>query len=127
MATKTAPRADLIEKAPTALQANFIRYMKAQTGYDIDETTVVLFQALRTPFQKSDENRADLERRRVAASEKAAEPKVERAPRVAKKAPAKKVAPVVKAAPVKRVAKKAPAKKAPRALAVVGESPFDEE
>lgn len=121
-----APRADLIEKEPTPLQKRFIRYIKRETGYDVDVTTVVLFQSLRTPFQKSDENQADLEARRAAAAAKEAEAEQ---PKPAKKAPAKK-APAKKAAPAKRPAKKVAATKAAKPSQVedeVEEDPFDDE
>ena len=121
---KTYERADLLEKEMTPLQVKFIKYIKAQTGYDMDETSVVLFQALRTPFQKSDANQADLERRRAKAAAAAEEEEEAPARKPAKKAPAKKAAPVKRAA----AAKKAPAKKAAgRKLSAVDDSPFDEE
>lgn len=125
---KSYPRADLLEKELTPLQVKFVKYITAQTGYEVDETTVVLFQALRTPFQKSDANQADLEKRREAAAARAEEAEEEApAPRkaAAKKAPAKKAAPAKRAA----AAKKAPAKKAAgrRLSSVADESPFDEE
>lgn len=61
------PRADVLEKKPTPLQKKFASYIKSQTGFDPDLTTIVLFQAFRTPFQRSDDNQLDLAKRREAA------------------------------------------------------------
>lgn len=125
MATKSYPKVELTEKEPTQLQKNFIRYIKAETGYDVDVTTVVLFQALRTPFQKSDVNRADLVKRQEVAEERKNAPKPEKKAS-SKKAPAKGAA-----APAKRPAKKLPAKKALarplRSVPEDAESPFADE
>ena len=93
--TKTYPRADLIEKAPTPLQERFVAYIERETGYAPDMTTVVLFQSLRTPFQRSPENRADMAKRQKAAGIKAPS-----TPEPAKAGPAK-------AAPSKTAIKKA--------------------
>lgn len=98
-------KADLLEKEPTEVQKRFIKFVKAETGYDMDPTTVVLFQARRMAFQKSPENQEHLQKRRSTASERRNNAKQAKAAKAAAKvqATSKKAAPAKKAVATKKI------------------------
>ena len=52
----TAPLAHRVPAEPTALILDYCRWLKEQTGYDVDPMSVYLGSALRGEFQKSPGN-----------------------------------------------------------------------
>ncbi len=136
MATK-APRAAMLEKAPTALHEDFKTWLEKETGAkDLDIKAIQLATVLRGDFQKSDYNQKRLEERRKAIETEAAareqrakdraaktaekeKAKADRAANpTAKKAAAKKTAPAAKkAAPAKKAAAGGPRRRAAKKAA----------
>jgi hypothetical protein len=56
---------------PTDLHRNFAKWLKDNTGVDVDLKTVQLACAMRMDFQRSEDNQADLAARKAAAANKA--------------------------------------------------------
>lgn len=118
--------ASYAEKDITPVTQDYIDWLKAETGYDVDPLSVQLSSVLRGNFQKSEGNQARIARRaeeRVAEAEareeaKAAreQAKAERDEARAARAAEPKAEKAVKTAPTKAAAKPA-AKKAPAAPA----------
>jgi len=88
MTKPTAPRASYAEKPITPLMAEYIAWLKTETGYDVDPMSVQLSGVLRGTFQKSDGNQKRLA---ASAARKAQESKA-RAERKAAKPATKKAA-----------------------------------
>lgn len=98
------PFADHVEKAASESTELFIQWLKDNTGYEVDETSIRLARALVGHFQKSDENQERLEASRAAkeaAKEERAAKKTQRENAKAEKAAAKKPA-AKKSAPARR-------------------------
>ncbi len=90
---KIAPRAAQAAKPISPLMAEYIAWLKAETGYDVDPMSVQLSGVLRGTFQKSAGNQQRIAaiairkaadekaraERKAEAAKKAAEPKVEKA------------------------------------------------
>ncbi|QEO08802.1 hypothetical protein [Protaetiibacter larvae] len=102
----TAPLAHRVPAEPTALILDYCRWLKEQTGYDVDPMSVYLGSALRGAFKKSPGNQKRLaaqaeriaaekvarEQRRAERAAKVEKPKVEK-PKPAPKGKATKAAP----------------------------------
>lgn len=96
MATKTTQAPALAEYATKPLpptMREYVAWLKAQTGYDVDPQSVALASALRGKFQKSDGNLARLAEAKarnaqdaVARAARRAEREAGAAERAAKKA-----------------------------------------
>ena len=97
---KIAPRTAQAAKPISPLMSEYIAWLKAETGYDVDPMSVQLSGVLRGTFQKSAGNQARIA---AIATRKVADEK----PRAERKAVAAKVEKVV---PVKKAATKPVAK-----------------
>lgn len=74
MATKTTTAPSLAAYATKPLTPtiqDYVVWLKAETGYDVDPQSVALASALRGKFQKSEGNQAALARRAAEATAKA--------------------------------------------------------
>jgi hypothetical protein len=100
------------DKEPTQLHRDFVAWSKAKTGLDLDLKTVQVAFSLRMPFQRSEENQADLAERKAAAEAKVAAREQRATDRAAKKAapPAAKKTAAKKVATKKTAQKSTPAK-----------------
>ncbi|MFM9920596.1 hypothetical protein [Lacisediminihabitans sp. H27-G8] len=90
---KIAPRAAHAAKPISPLMSEYIAWLKAETGYDVDPMSVQLSGVLRGTFQKSAGNQkriAAIATRKAAAEKTRAERKAAAA-QVEKAAPAKPV------------------------------------
>ena len=68
-----APRAAQAAKPITPLMADYVAWLKKETGYEVDPTSVQLSGVLRAEFQKSEGNQRRMaEAAAMAAEEKAA-------------------------------------------------------
>lgn len=67
--SKPAPLAEYATKALTPTMQDYVAWLKAETGYDVDPHTVAIASALRTRFQKSEGNQARLAEAKVRAAE----------------------------------------------------------
>ena len=96
MTNTKAPRAAFAAKPISPLMAEYVAWLKTETGYDVDPLSVQLSGVLRGTFQKSAQNQARIAQvaERLAAEEKA---RAERkAAREAKAAASKVEKPVAK-------------------------------
>ncbi len=86
---KIAPRAAQAAKPISTLMTEYVAWLKAETGYDVDPMSVQLSGVLRGTFQKSDGNQ---QRIAAIATRKAADEKArtDRKAAAAKKPIAKK-------------------------------------
>lgn len=74
---KTPAQAHYADKAITPVMVEFIKYLEAETGYEVDPMSVQLASLLRGRFQKSPANQTRLSKR-AAAVETANKARVER-------------------------------------------------
>jgi sRNA-binding protein len=79
MTNKSAPRAAFAAKPISPVMRDYVAWLKAETGYDVDPMSVQLSGVLRGAFQKSPGN----QKRIAAASARVAAEKAARAERKA--------------------------------------------
>jgi hypothetical protein len=77
MNKNTAPRGAYAAKPLSPLMAEYVVWLKTETGYDVDPLSVQLSGVLRGTFQKSPQNQARI----AAAAERLAAEKMNRAER----------------------------------------------
>lgn len=118
----TAPKADLLDREPTAMHTSYADWITEQTGYEVDAKSIQLGTLLRGEYQKSDVNQALMASRaeeRAAEAEAREQKKEEREAakeeKAAKAAEKKAAAKEAKSAEKPAAKKAAPAKKAPAA------------
>lgn len=112
--------ASYVDKRITPVITDYVEWLKAETGYEVDPMSVQLSSALRGRFQKSEGNQqrmaaraAEIEQERLdreAARVERAQRKADREAARAEKAAAPKAEKVVKAPATKAAAKATPAK-----------------